>query len=206
MMTFPPCLSPLTSTLFNLNALFLPDYQTAIRKYRHSMTLSDSKCCIPVVNFSSWRRVSVNTEESSGRSSFCRNHFIEVWLTCKKLCIFNVYDLIHWGFHCGSAGKESACNVGDLGLIPGLGRSPEEGKGYPLQYSGPANSVDYIVHGVAKSHTWLSDFDFGFWCTPKNITTTKTLDISITPQRYLLSLMIMISVLRTLKIYLLNQF
>ena len=53
MMTFPPCLSPLTSTLFNLNALFLPDYQTAIRKYRHSMTLSDSKCCIPVVNFSS---------------------------------------------------------------------------------------------------------------------------------------------------------
>ena len=44
------------------------------------------------------------------------------------------------GFPCGSAGKESACNVGDLRLIPGLGRSPGEGKGYPLQYSGLENS------------------------------------------------------------------
>ena len=75
-MTFPPYLAPLTSTLFNLNASFLPDYQTAIRKYRHSMALSDSKSCISVVNFSSWRRVSVNTEESSVKSSFFRNHFI----------------------------------------------------------------------------------------------------------------------------------
>ena len=45
------------------------------------------------------------------------------------------------GFPCGSAGKESTCNVGDLGSIPGLGRSPGEGKGYPLQYSGLENSV-----------------------------------------------------------------
>ena len=45
-------------------------------------------------------------------------------------------------FSCGSAGKESTCNVGDLGLIPGLGRSPGEGKGYPLQYSGLENSMD----------------------------------------------------------------
>ena len=58
----------------------------------------------------------------------------------------------------GSAGKESACNVGDLGLIPGLGRSPGEGKGYPLQYSGLENSMDCIVHGVAKSQRRLSDF------------------------------------------------
>ena len=64
------------------------------------------------------------------------------------------------GFPCGSAGKESACNVGDLGLIPGLGRSPGEGKGYPLQYSGLENSMDCIVHGVAKSWTELSDFHF----------------------------------------------
>ena len=60
----------------------------------------------------------------------------------------------------GSAGKESACNAGDLGLIPGLGRSPGEGKGYPLQYSGLENSMDCIVHGVAKSRTLLSDFHF----------------------------------------------
>ena len=57
------------------------------------------------------------------------------------------------GFSCGSAGKESACNAGDLGLIPGLGRPPGEGKGQPLQYSGLENSMDCIVHGVAESDT-----------------------------------------------------
>ena len=62
------------------------------------------------------------------------------------------------GFPYGSAGKESAHNVGDLGSIPGLGRSPGEGKGYPLQYSGLENSMDCIVHGVAKSWTRLSNF------------------------------------------------
>ena len=64
------------------------------------------------------------------------------------------------GFPCGSAGKESACNVGDLGSIPQLGRSPGEGKGYPLQYSGLENSMDSIIHGVAKSRTQLSNFHF----------------------------------------------
>ena len=53
-------------------------------------------------------------------------------------------------FPCGSAGKESTCNVGDLGLIPELGRFPGEGKGYPLQCSGLENFMDY---GVAKSRT-----------------------------------------------------
>ena len=57
-----------------------------------------------------------------------------------------------------SAGKEPACNVGDLGLISGLGRSPGEEKDYPLQYSGLGNSMDWVVHGVAKSRTWLSNF------------------------------------------------
>ena len=64
------------------------------------------------------------------------------------------------GFPCGSACKESACNVGDLGSVPGLGRSPAEGNGYPLQYSGLENSMDCIVYGVAKSRTQLSDFHF----------------------------------------------
>ena len=70
------------------------------------------------------------------------------------------------GFPCGSAGKESACNAGNLGSIPGLGRSPGEGKGYPLQYSGLENSVDSIVHGVAESQRQLSNFQFrndGSW-------------------------------------------
>ena len=64
------------------------------------------------------------------------------------------------GFPCGSAGEESACNAGDLGSIPGLGRSPGEGKGYPLQYSGLENSKDSIVHEVTNSQTQLSDFRF----------------------------------------------
>ena len=55
-----------------------------------------------------------------------------------------------------SAGKESACNAGDLGSIPGLGRSPGEGKGYPLQYSGLENSMDCIVLEVTMSRTQLS--------------------------------------------------
>ena len=65
------------------------------------------------------------------------------------------------GFPCGSADKESTCNVGDLGSIPGLGRSPGEGKGYSLQYSGMENSMD-LVHGVSKSQTQLNDFHFSF--------------------------------------------
>ena len=56
-----------------------------------------------------------------------------------------------------SVGKESACNA-DPGLIPEPGRSPGEGKGYPLQYSGLKNSIDYTVHGISKSRTRLSDF------------------------------------------------
>ena len=61
---------------------------------------------------------------------------------------------------CSAPGKESACNVGAPVSIPGLGRSPGEGKGYPLQYSGLENSMDCIVHGVAKSQIRLSDFHF----------------------------------------------
>ena len=68
---------------------------------------------------------------------------------------------IHWrrdrlptpvflGFPRGSAGKESACNVGDLGSIPELGRSPAEGKGYPFQYSGLENSMDCVVRGSQR--------------------------------------------------------
>ena len=61
--------------------------------------------------------------------------------------IFNVV-----GFPGGSDGKESACIAGDLNLISGLGRSPGEGNGYPLQYSGLENSMDCIVHGSQRVH------------------------------------------------------
>ena len=59
-------------------------------------------------------------------------------------------------FPCGSAGKESACNAGDPGPIPGLGRYPGEGNSYLLQYSGLENSMDCMVHGVAKSQIRLT--------------------------------------------------
>ena len=70
--------------------------------------------------------------------------------------------LTYMGFPGGLAGKESACNAGDLGSIYGLGRSSGEGKGYPLQYSGLENSLECIAHGVAKSRTQLSDFHLMF--------------------------------------------
>ena len=57
------------------------------------------------------------------------------------------------GFPGGSAGKESACNVGDLASIPGLGRSPGGGHGNPFQYPGLENSMDCTVDGVTKSYT-----------------------------------------------------
>ena len=66
------------------------------------------------------------------------------------------------GFPDGSAGKDSTCNAGDLGSIPGLERSPGEGSGYPLQYFGLENSTDNIVHEVAKSRTRLSESHFTF--------------------------------------------
>ena len=87
-----------------------------------------------------------------------------------KRCMYNTWvGMISWrrklqptpvflGFPGGSVGKEFACNAWDLGSIPGLGRSPGEGKGYPLQYSGLENSMDCTVHGVAKRWTQLNDF------------------------------------------------
>ena len=91
------------------------------------------------------------------------------WIfTGTQLCL--LWSLILWrpllpvhfvGFPGASAGKESTCNVEDLGSIPGLGRSPGEGKGYPLQYSGLGNSRNCRVHRVYKKNlTWLSDFHF----------------------------------------------
>ena len=76
-------------------------------------------------------------------------------------CVLPRIELVSWatlGFPCGSAGKESSCNAGYLGSIPELGRSPGEGKGYPLQYSGLENYRNCMIHGVTKSRTQLSDF------------------------------------------------
>ena len=115
----------------------------------------------PWVNTLVYSHILMDEDWISPSWEFSRE-FLKYWLSSKR-------EDIHWrsdrlptpvflGFLCGSAGKESICNVGDLGLIPGLGRYPGEGKGYPLQYSGLENSMDCIVHGVAKSQIRLSDF------------------------------------------------
>ena len=95
--------------------------------------------------------------------------WVGIWQCLMKIC-----------FPCGSAGKESTCNAGDLSSIPGLGRSPGEGRGYPPQYSGLEKSTDCIVHGAAKSRTWLSDFHFSLYenfkrlhCSTKHSTHIK---------------------------------
>ena len=84
----------------------------------------------------------------------CLDKCLPIWRNCFHLV---------WGFvsfPCGSAGKQSACNARDLPLIPDLERSPGTGKGYLLECSGLENSVDCIVHGVAKNRTRLSYFHF----------------------------------------------
>ena len=72
----------------------------------------------------------------------------------------NWYTQVGEGFPCGSAGKESFCNVGDLGLIPEMGQSPGEGKGYPLQYSGLENSPGGLYspwgHKELDTTEWLA--------------------------------------------------
>ena len=87
--------------------------------------------------------------------TFRNSQFMYCWSL-----VWRILSIAIMGFPCGSAGKESTCNAGDLGSIPGLGRSPGEGNGYSLQYSGLENSMDCIVHGIAKSQTWLNDFHF----------------------------------------------
>ena len=66
---------------------------------------------------------------------------------------------MEWGFSGGSEGRESACNAGDLGLISGLGRSPEEENGYPLQYSGLENSMDRRASHINKDVIFICDSD-----------------------------------------------
>ena len=85
-----------------------------------------------------------------------------VWFLGRKVPLERdrLPTLVFLGFPCGSAGKESACNEEDLGSVPGLGRSPEEGKGYQLQYSGLENSMDCKVHGVTGVRRDWATFTF----------------------------------------------
>ena len=99
--------------------------------------------------------------------------FLTVSIVSSPICHELMGPDLPLGFPCSSAGKESACNAGDLGLIPGLGRSPREGKAYPFQYSDSENSTDCIVHGVTKSRTQLSDLHYPHPPVSTKIITTE---------------------------------
>ena len=91
---------------------------------------------------------------------FVQYIFILVMLTFKFFLKF-CWIIVDLGLSHGTENVvESACNTGDLGSISGLGRSPGEGKGYPLQYSHLENSMDRIVHGITKNQTRMSNFHF----------------------------------------------
>ena len=101
--------------------------------------------------FESVSALKLKSSYNLGKSTFLLSQIPYCWRVGKLV-----------GFPCGSAGKESTCNVGDLGSIPGLGRSPGEGKGYPLQYPGLENSMDCVVRGITKNRARLSDRHFHF--------------------------------------------
>ena len=100
----------------------------------------------------------------------CRGYMLYLWLGNKDpICLMvqpkKIIKFGILGFPGGSDGKESACNVGDLGSIPQSGRYPGEGNGYPLQYSCLESPMDRgawwaTVYGVSKSQIWLSNWHF----------------------------------------------
>ena len=108
---------------------------------------SSSSCIIINIGKSTYRIVLQFPQQYNVDNNSSFNNFLELL-----------------GFPCGSAGKESTCNAGNLGLISGLGRSPGEGKVYQLQYSDLENSMDSIGHGVAKSQTQVSEFHSQSYC------------------------------------------
>ena len=119
---------------------------------------------LPLAPASSWNPEASSghlccSPHSSGKADSCQREFTNVLSPGFQLrnLVTNYIDGPH-----GLDGKESACNVGDLGSVLGLGRSPGEGNGSPLQYSCLENSMDRrawqtTVHGLAKSRTQLSD-------------------------------------------------
>ena len=93
----------------------------------------------------------------------CRRPWFDFWVRKFPWRRNWIPTPVFWGFSGDSAGKESTCNMANLGLIPRLGRSPGDGKGYPLQYSDLKNSMNYIDHGVTKIQTQPSNFHFHIW-------------------------------------------
>ena len=123
-------------------------------------------CAVPANNFSfSWAFPGSSADKESTCNAECRRPWFDSWVGKSPWRRGRLPTPVLLGFPGGSDSKEPACHVGDLGLIPGLGRSPGGGYGNPLQYSGLENPLDRgawraTVHGVARSLTRLSDFNF----------------------------------------------
>ena len=115
--------------------------------------LQGSPCM--VIRASQVALVVKNMPANAGR---CKRHQFDSWARKSYWRRNRLPASVFLSFTCGSAGEESVCNVRDLGLIPGLLRTPLEKKGYPLWYSGLENSMFYTVHGITTSQTQLSDF------------------------------------------------
>ena len=152
------CLSTHTYTIFNSC-----DYSGILLEHilKKRWKLHFHRCVLTLTFFFSLKETPIDNNVAVS------NWAKEWWMkqsSCEQrrggLCILPM----PWDFPHSSVGKESACNAGDLGSIPALLRSPGEGKGYPLQYSGLENFTDCIVHGVAKNQTRLSDLCFHFQC------------------------------------------
>ena len=142
----------------------LPSIFSSIRVFSSDLVL-----CIRWPNCWSFNFSYSPSNEYSGLISFRTDWFDLLAIQGTLKCLLQHHNSkisILWhsaffmGFPDSSVGKESTCNVGDLGLIFGLGKSPGEGKDYPLQYPGLENSMDCIVHGVTESWRRLSDFHF----------------------------------------------
>ena len=126
------------------------------RYYRHTSFYCISLCryCLLFFFFTDWKSVAALLW-----ADLLVSFFLAVFAHFVYLC--HILVILKWGFPGGSDSKESACNGGDSGSVPGLGRFPGEGNGNSLQYSCLENSTDRgawqtIVHGVAKSQTWLN--------------------------------------------------
>ena len=140
----------------------LPAFLTPQRSENKHISFCRAKCAMPATYIYLYERLlifgtSLVAQLVKNRPT-AQETWFHSWFGKTRWRRDRLPTAVFLGFPGGSAGKESTCNAGDLGSIPGLGRSPGEDKGFPLQCSGLEISMDSIVHGVAKSRTRLSNF------------------------------------------------